>query len=133
MRYLVDTDVCVELLRRRHPALAARFARIPAGDAALSVVTVLELTYGALKSAKPEQNLAAVRALASGLPVLPLEAAVADAYGRVRLELEKTGARIGANDLLIASQALHEGITLVTNNTREYSRVPGLRIENWTA
>lgn len=131
MRYLLDTDVCVELLRRRQPAPAARFARIPAGEAALSVVTVLELTFGALKSARPEQNLAAVRALADGLPVLALEAAVADAYGRVRLELEKAGARIGANDLLIAAQALHQGVTLVTNNQREFSRVPGLRVENW--
>ena len=131
MRYLLDTDVCVELLRRRQPALAARFARLPAGEAGLSVVTVLELTFGALKSARPEQNLAAVRALAGGLPVLALEATVADAYGRVRLELEKAGARIGANDLLIAAQALHQGVTLVTNNQREFSRVPGLRIENW--
>lgn len=94
-------------------------------------MTVLELTFGALKSARPEQNLAAVRALADGLPVLALEAAVADAYGRVRLELEKAGARIGANDLLIAAQALHQGVTLVTNNQREFSRVPGLRVENW--
>ncbi len=132
MRYLLDTDILIHIARRKSPA-ESRLARLRPGDAAMSVVTYLELIYGALKSQRPRENLAQVEGLRALIPVLALEADAAMHYGRVRAELEQKGTPIGAFDMLIAAHALALGLTLVTNNTREFRRVPGLRLENWTA
>ena len=97
----------------------------------MSVVTCLELVYGAWKSQRADANLEKIEELRLIIPVLPLETAVATHYGRVRTGLEKKGSPIGGYDLLIASHALSLGLTLVTNNVREFGRVEGLRLENW--
>ena len=98
----------------------------------MSVVTYLELIYGAYKSRNLEENLARVEQLANLIPVLPLDSSVGRHYGDLRTRLERAGTRIGAHDLLIAAHALSLGLIVVTNNVREFGRVRGLRIENWT-
>jgi tRNA(fMet)-specific endonuclease VapC len=102
------------------------------GDVGMSIVTYLELVSGAWKSSRKQENLATVQELSRLIPVQPLDSTVADHYGRVRSELERKGSPIGAYDLLIAAHTLALGLTLVTNNLREFARIPGLRVENWT-
>ncbi len=97
----------------------------------MSIVTYLELVYGAYKSQAVEANLAQLERLRLLISVLPLEVDVALHYGRLRTELERKGSTIGAYDLLIAAHALSLGLTLVTNNVREFRRVGALRLENW--
>lgn len=97
----------------------------------MSVVTYLELVYGAHKSQQTEANEARIKQLSHLIPVQALDASAASHYGRLRTGLEKRGSLIGAYDLLIAAHALALGLTLVTNNVREFRRVPGLRLENW--
>ncbi len=98
----------------------------------MSIVTYLELVYGAWKSARKQENVATVQELSRLILVQPLDTAVADHYGRIRSELERAGSPIGAYDLLIAAHALSLDLTLVTNNLREFARISGLRVENWT-
>ena len=99
----------------------------------MSVVTYLELAYGTWKSDRRQENLSRIERLRQLIPVAPLEAGAALEYGRVRTELERRGTPIGAYDLLIASQALSLGLVLVTNNVREFERIPSLKIENWVS
>lgn len=131
MQYLLDTNICIYIARRRPPQVLSRLQRLRPGDVAMSVITYLELAYGAAKSQHPEANLTRIDQLRLLIPVLPLEPSVGLHYGRLRAGLEKSGRPIGAYDLLIAAHALSLGLILVTNNVREFSRVPGLRIENW--
>jgi tRNA(fMet)-specific endonuclease VapC len=130
--YLLDTDICIYIAKRKPPQVLARFERLHPGDLGMSVVTYLELVYGACKSAHVEANLAQIEQLRLLIPVEPLDAEVGRYYGRIRAELEAKGASIGAYDLLIAAHALRLRLTLVTNNVREFSRIGGLRLENWT-
>ncbi len=133
MKYLLDTDICVYITRRKPTQVQARFEQLRPADLAMSVVTYLELIFGAYKSRRREANLAVISQLGDLIAIQPLDANVANHYGRVRLELEKRGSAIGAYDLLIAAHALSLGLILVTNNTREFARVAGLRLENWVA
>lgn len=98
----------------------------------MSIVTWLELKFGAWKSQAVEANLARLEQLAVWIPVLPLERGVGDHYGRIRTVLERQGRPIGSYDLIIAAHALYLGITLVTNNVTEFRLVPGLRVEDWS-
>ncbi|SPE22457.1 tRNA(fMet)-specific endonuclease VapC [Acidobacteriia bacterium SbA2] len=131
MRYLLDTDICVYLARRKAPGVLARLRDLRPGDVGMSVITHLEMVHGAWKSLRREENLGRIEELESLIPVLPLDASAGQHYGQVRAELERKGSPIGAYDLLIASHALSLGLTLVTNNVREFRRVPQLRVENW--
>jgi tRNA(fMet)-specific endonuclease VapC len=97
----------------------------------MSIITHLELVYGAWKSQHREANLLRIQALERVIPVLPLDAGASRHYGQMRAELERKGSPIGAYDLLIAAHALALGLTLVTNNAREFRRVPRLIVENW--
>ena len=133
MQYLLDTNILIYIAKRRPAAVAARFARLHPGDAGMSVVSYLELNYGAEKSRRSKEALARIENLEQLVPVLPLDKAAAYHYGRVRSDLERRGSLIGALDLLIAAHALSLGLTLVTNNTREFARVEGLRLENWAS
>jgi tRNA(fMet)-specific endonuclease VapC len=128
MRYLLDTIICIYIARKKRHSLLLRFEGLQADDAAMSVVTYFELIYGAYKSERIEANLATIHELAALISILPLDASTAHHYVRLRTDLERTGIPIGAYDLLIASQALSLKLTLVTNNTREFSRVAGLRV-----
>jgi tRNA(fMet)-specific endonuclease VapC len=129
--YLLDTNICIYIHHRRPAQVIERFKRIKSGDAVISVVTYGELIFGAQKSQRQGEALQVVEEFASTVGVLPLPMRAAAIYGELRAELEARGDVIGGNDLWIASHAKAEGLTLVTNNEREFKRVPGLNIENW--
>jgi tRNA(fMet)-specific endonuclease VapC len=133
MRYLIDTDACVAVARKKPMYVLERFRRLKPGDVGMSVVTYLELCYGALKSREPTANLEKLSTLAELIPPLPLEANTATYYARIRVDLERIGQRIGAYDLLIAAHALALHLTVITNNVSEFSRIEGLQLENWLA
>jgi tRNA(fMet)-specific endonuclease VapC len=131
VRYLLDTNICIYVIKRRPPQVLARFQRCAVGDIGLSTVTLAELQYGVAKSAFPARNQQALDAFTLPLEVVPFDAAAALAYGPIRAILERQGTPIGAMDLLIAAHARSLGVTLVTNNPREFGRVEGLQIETW--
>jgi tRNA(fMet)-specific endonuclease VapC len=132
-RYLLDTNICIYLRQNRPPQVAARFRRLQHGDAALSVITYGELWYGAERSQHRAAALEALAQLVSLLPVLAMPEEAGEAYGEMRAALESAGQMIGNNDLWIAAHAKSAGLTLVTNNEREFRRIPGLRLQNWAA
>lgn len=132
IRYLLDTDICVDLLKGRNPRLDTRLRQCGAGEVGVSAITVFELAYGAHKSAQPSRNRAGLAAFFLPLVLFPFDAQAATLAGEARARLERAGTPIGANDLLIAAHALALDVPVVTNNEREFRRVPGLRIENWT-
>jgi tRNA(fMet)-specific endonuclease VapC len=132
-RYLLDTNICIYIRQRRPDEVLRRFQKLRPGEAALSVITYGELLYGAAKSAQRREALERLRELIHLLPALSLPETAAEAYGRIRAELESEGQMIGNNDLWIAAHAIAAGLTLVTNNEREFRRVAGLRIQNWAA
>lgn len=132
LRYLLDTNICIFIIKDRPTSVRARFDGLRPGEVGLSAVTEAELLHGVYKSERVDHNLAAVLNFASQLVLLPFDSQVTDAYGRVRAGLEKIGQPIGPLDFQIAATALAHGLILVTNNTREFARVPGLKIEDWT-
>ena len=132
-RYLLDTNICIYIRQKRPPEVLAHFARLAEGDAALSVITYGELLYGAQKSAQKDIALSRLSDLTTLLPVRALPEAAATEYGDIRANLEARGELIGGNDLWIAAHARAEGLVLVTNNEREFRRVPRLKIQNWAA
>lgn len=131
MRYLLDTNTCIYIAKQKPARVLSRLQRLRPGDVSMSVITYLELVYGAWKSQHVEENLAKIEQLRRIIPVQSLDDSVARHYGQLRTELEKSGSPIGAYDLLIAAHALSLGLTLITNNVREFGRVSGLPVENW--
>ena len=131
-RYLLDTNICIYIRRKRPEEVLRRFRTLRPGEAVLSVITFGELVYGAEKSAQRGATLELLRELAQVLPVQGLPETAAESYGRIRAELERKGEMIGNNDLWIAAHAKAAGLVLVTNNEREFRRVRGLRVQNWT-
>jgi len=131
MRYLLDTNICIYIAKRRPPCVLSRLERLRPGDMGMSIVTYLELVYGAWKSQQAAANLARLEELRGIIPVQPLDVGAARDYARIRTDLEKRGSPIGAYDLLIAAHALSLGLILVTNNVREFARIHGLRLESW--
>ncbi|MDP9372996.1 MAG: type II toxin-antitoxin system VapC family toxin [Chloroflexota bacterium] len=129
---LLDTDLCVDLLKGRNPRLDARLRACGAGEVGVSTITVFELSYGAHKSAQPARNRAALTAFFPPLVLVPFDAGAAALAGELRAALERAGTRVGPNDLLIASQALALDVPGVTNNERGFRRVPRLWVENWS-
>lgn len=132
LAYLLDTNLVIYVVKRRPLEVLARFNE-NATRMAMSVVTLAELLHGAEKSSRPAANLAVVEDFASRLDVLPYTAKAAQHYGQIRAALERQGQTIGVNDLHIAAHARSEGLTLVTNNLGEFSRVPALQTDNWLA
>jgi tRNA(fMet)-specific endonuclease VapC len=132
LRRLLDTNVCIHIIRRQPQVVLRRFENYGVGEVGVSSVTVAELRYGAEKSSRPEQNLEALGRFLLPLEVLAFGEEAAAAYGRVRAVLERAGTPIGPLDTLIAAHAVSISVTLVTNNTREFRRVPGLEVEDWT-
>ncbi len=130
-RYMLDTNICIYIARRKPPQVFARFEKLKAGEAVLSVVTYGELRFGAAKSKRRNEVLKDLEELTSFLPVRALPIEAAEEYGRLRSQLEDKGRPIGGNDLWIAAHASAEKLVLVTNNEREFARVPGLKIQNW--
>jgi tRNA(fMet)-specific endonuclease VapC len=130
-RFLLDTNICIYIRQKRPPGVLARFEKLKAGDAALSVITYGELLYGAQKSKHREIALARLSDLVSLLPVLEMPPAAADQCGVIRAALEAKGETIGGNDLWIAAHAKAQGLIVVTNTEREFKRVPGLKVQKW--
>lgn len=132
LRYLLDTNIVIYVIKRKPLPVLEVFNR-HAGHMAISSITLAELIHGAEKSSKVSDNLRVVEDFASRLEVLPYGAKAAGHYGSIRAALEKIGQPIGINDLHIAAHARAEGLTLVTNNLSEFSKVPALQFENWVA
>ena len=132
-RFLLDTDVCVELLRGRAPHLFERLRRFEIDEIAISSITLAELQYGVAKSARPARHELLLAEFCAPLAILPFDSIAAETYGRVRAGLERAGTPIGPLDTLIAAHAISLRLTLVTNNEREFRQVAGLLVENWLA
>ena len=130
LRYLLDTNTVIHVLKRRPVELLATF-NDNASRMAISSITLAELLHGAEKSSRVSENLAVVEDFCSRLDVLPYGPKAAQHYGAIRAALEKRGQPIGVNDIHIAAHARSEGLVLVTNNVGEFVRVPGLEVENW--
>ncbi len=131
LRYLLDTNICLYIAKQRPPSVAQRFAKLVTGSVAMSLITFGELRYGAEKSRQRAEALAILDSLQALIPVVAPDAAVGASYGVIRAQLERAGTPIGNNDLWIAAHALALGVTLVSNNTREFERVPNLKLANW--
>lgn len=131
--YMLDTNICIYIRRNRPPAVLARFAAVGSDQTVISVVTYGELRVGAEKSQQRDRDLGVLDDLVTHLRVEPMPAQAAVHYGVIRADLERRGERIGNNDLWIAAHARASDLTLVTNNEREFRRVPGLRVENWAS
>ena len=132
MRYLLDTNICIFLIRNKSPKLVQKLTQQSILDISLSSITVAELQFGVQKSNQPVQNQQALNQFLIPFTILDFDYNAAVVYGRIRAYLEAQGTPIGALDTLIAAQALSENLVVVTNNTREFSRVPGLTVEDWT-
>ena len=130
LKYLLDTNIVIYTIKNRPAAVREIFKR-HAGQMAISTVTLGELIYGAERSSQPERNLADIEGFAARLAVLPFDEPAAAHFGQGRAELYRSGKPIGPYDMMIAGHARALGLILVTNNVREFERVPGVRIENW--
>jgi tRNA(fMet)-specific endonuclease VapC len=131
MNYILDTNICIYIIKRKPEIVLNRLKQISFGSIGISVITLSELTYGANKSAFPEKNLNALKQFLIPFELFEFDYNCAIQYGKIRSDLEKAGTPIGALDLLIAAHAKSLNHTLVTNNEKEFSRVEGLKIENW--
>jgi tRNA(fMet)-specific endonuclease VapC len=130
LRVLLDTNIVIFVIRQRPPQALATF-NLHAGRMAISAITLAELLHGAERSSRPTADLAVVDDFCSRLEVLPYGPKAAMHYGQIRMALERQGTPIGVNDLHIAAHARSEGLVLVTNNRREFDRVPALQVEDW--
>jgi tRNA(fMet)-specific endonuclease VapC len=131
--YLLDTNICIYIRQNRPSRVATRFHSLQRGEAVMSMISFGELCYGAQKSRAQDRALALLSELSTLIPVEPLPVNAAMSYGVLRAELEHRGVVISNNDFWIAAHAQTAGLTLVTNNEREFRRVPDLRVENWAA
>jgi len=130
LRYMLDTNLCIRLLRDRPAGLRPRF-NAEAESLCISTVVLTELLYGAEKSARPQHNRAEVGRFAARLQVLPFDGDAAGHAAEIRAALEREGRSIGSYDILIAGHARSRGLVIVTGNLGEFSRVPGVRGEDW--
>jgi len=130
LKFMLDTNIAIYVIKRRPMEVMELFNK-HASQICMSAISVAELLHGVEKSERPEQNLEVVEDFLSRLEVQDYNINVAAHYGDIRANLEKKGTPIGVNDLHIAAHARSDGMVLVTNNTREFERVEGLRIENW--
>ncbi|BAY90813.1 MULTISPECIES: type II toxin-antitoxin system tRNA(fMet)-specific endonuclease VapC [unclassified Tolypothrix] len=131
MAYLLDTNACIQILNSANSPVTQKILSIPSQDIYLCTVVYSELYYGAYKSANVNRNLSHLENLFAEFAVLPLDIQAAKIAGNIRANLNALGTPIGANDLLIAAIALANDLTLVTHNTREFSRIDGLKYEDW--
>lgn len=132
MLYMLDTNICIFLIKRRSDELMHRMRVFRTGEIGVSVVTVAELQYGVSKSEHKERNQAALEAFLLPFDIADFSFDVTVTYGQIRAELERNGQPIGPLDTMIAAHAVSLDVPLVTNNTREFERVKGLRVEDWT-
>lgn len=131
MQYLLDTNICIYLIKQKPPKVLARFQTLDLSDIGISSITVAELEYGVCKSQQQEKNRNALMQFLIPLEIVEFDQAAATLYGSIRSDLESRGLVIGAMDMLIAAHALSLDVTLVSNNVREFSRIANLSLENW--
>ena len=132
MQYLLDTNICIYLMREQPPSVARRFQTLRRGDVGMSVITLAELRYGVeAHAAERKRNERALHALLIEIPAIPFDAPAARAYGVIRAAARDR--KRDALDRLIAAHAISAGLTLVTNNEADFEGYPGLKIENWTS
>lgn len=131
MKYLLDTNICIYIIKKKPSAVIERLLKNKIGDIAISVITLCELEYGVGKSSKRVLNKLALTEFLYPLNILNYDDNAAICYGKIRADLEQKGQIIGPMDLLIASHALSSGLILVTNNEKEFKRIEKLKIESW--
>ncbi len=131
IRYMLDTNICISILRGNSETLINNLQTLDPNDVAISAIVFAELQFGVRKSAAPAKNSIKLVNLCAPMTILPFDSIVAEYYGEVRTYLERQGTPIGPLDMLIAAHALAVNAILVTNNEREFRRVDGLRVENW--
>lgn len=131
MRYMLDTNICIYAIKHKPEKVLEELQRHDPSDVCISAVTYAELIHGVEKSAAIEKNRLALSLLLANIEIFDFDAKAADCYGKIRTELEKKGSPIGPLDMMIAGHARSLEFTLVTNNMEEFSRVSGLRLENW--
>ncbi len=131
MKVMLDTNICIYIIKQKPQSVLERFRAFQVGDVGISSITLAELQYGAMKSARPQQNRESLKEFITPLDVASFDIAASEAYGTIRASLEKSGRPIGAMDFLIAAHALSLDARLATNNEQEFRRVRGLHVENW--
>ena len=129
--YMLDTNICIYLIKNNPAHVRTHFERLQPGDILLSSIVLAELMYGVSKSQHKERNFAALEMFLMPLEIVQFGMHAAEKYGDIRSTLERSGQLIGGNDLFIAAHALSLDAILVSNNVKEFIRVPGLRFENW--
>ncbi|BBD55312.1 tRNA(fMet)-specific endonuclease VapC [Planktothrix agardhii] len=131
MKYLLDTNICIYIIKQKPISVKQRFQSFDISDMGISIVTLGELEYGAAKSQNPSRNRQTLAIFCAPFEIVGLNPEDARIFGNIRADLEKRGQPIGSYDLLIAAQALSRGLTVVTNNVKEFSRINNLGVENW--
>lgn len=131
MKYLLDTDICIYIIKNAPISVLKKFESLTIGDVGISSITLSELEYGVAKSSHKTKNQDALEQFITPLEIIEFDYLAAKAYGKLRAELEKSGKLIGAMDMLIAAQAIALNVILITNNQNEFKRVTNLQIENW--
>ena len=133
MKYMLDTNICIYVSKQKPIEVVQKFLQQRAEDLCVSSITVAELEYGIQKSSFPQKNRKWVAEFLSNIQILPFDRNAAEEYGLIRAALEQAGTPIGPLDMLIAAHARSLGLTLITNNTREFRRVADLSVEDWTS
>lgn len=131
MRYMLDTNICIYIIREKPVKVLKKLRTFDVTDISISAITHSELEYGVAKSSRRKDNQEALNKFLSPLEIVPYDDKAAAYYGEIRHYLEKKGAIVGAMDMLIGAHAKSIPVTLVTNNLREFKKIPGLRVENW--
>ena len=131
MHFMLDTNICIYTIKKKPLRVLEKLNSLIPSDTCISSITLAELEYGVSKSRKPEKNRHALSAFLAPIEIVPFNHQAAFHYGKIRTDLEKKGIMIGGMDLLIASHALSLSLTLVTNNIREFKRIPNVHLENW--
>ena len=131
MKVMLDTNICIAIIKRKPPQVLQRFAAFKVGEIGISWVTLAELEFGVAKSQHIEKNQTALEEFVLPLEIANFDRNVARVYGRIRAALERKGTPVGPLDMMIGAHALSLGATLVTNNSKEFSRIKGLTVVDW--
>ena len=131
MKYMLDTNICIFVIKHKPENVIRKFIEHEPEDLCISSITYAELMHGVEKSQAREKNRLAIALFLSPISIVDFDNQAAEEYGRIRTDLETKGNPIGPMDMLIAGHAISKGLTLVTNNTREFSRIEGLTVEDW--
>ena len=131
IKYLLDTNICIYIIKQKPKDVIERFRQAQVSEIGVSSITLSELEYGVMKSAKPEQNKLALAQFIAPIEISAYDDVAAQHYGVIRAHLERQATPIGSLDMLIAAHALSQNSVLITNNESEFKRIPNLKIENW--